>query len=155
MKKMINFIKLLFKPSVLMADIGLLSLRILPSYFMFFEHGWGKISNPEKWEKLGSSLTQYFNISIDSINIFFGFAASFSESICAIFIFFGFFTKPSTFLLSFTMFVAGMKHVTGTGSPENAFVYFSIFLALFFLGPGKYSIDNIFYLEEGINVKKN
>ena len=154
MKKMINFIKLLFKPSVLMIDIGLLSLRVLPSYFMFFEHGWGKISNPDRWEKLGSSLTQYLNISFDSINIFFGFAASFSESICAIFIFFGFFTKPSTFLLAFTMFIAGMKHITGTGSPENAFVYCSIFIALFFSGPGKYSIDYIFHFKGEINDKK-
>ena len=57
----------------------------------------------------------------------------------------GLFTRPASFLASATMFVAAFNHITTTGSPEKAWLYFSIFLALFLLGPGKYSIDKIFF----------
>jgi len=148
MKKILNFI---FNPNSSINDLALLIMRIIPSYYMFFDHGKGKILNSSRWEGLGSSLTKYLNDSFEPINIFFGFAASFAESICAIFIFFGFLTKPSSFLLAFTMFVAAMKHVTGTGSPESAFIYFSIYASLLLLGPGKISVDYTFYGEKKLD----
>ena len=57
----------------------------------------------------------------------------------------GLFTRSSSLLALATMFVAALNHITTTGSPEKAWLYFSIFLALFLLGPGKYSIDKIFF----------
>jgi putative oxidoreductase len=57
----------------------------------------------------------------------------------------GLFTRSSSFLALATMFIAAFNHITTTGSPEKAWLYFSIFFAIMLLGPGKYSIDNIFF----------
>tara|TARA_B110000438_G_scaffold32244_1_gene31772 strand:+ start:2175 stop:2615 length:441 start_codon:yes stop_codon:yes gene_type:complete len=126
-------------------DLGLLSLRLLPGYYFIVNHGWSKITNPAKWEKLGSAFTKYFGDLLDFASPLFGFLAAFSESVCAILIVVGLFTRSSSLLALATMFVAALNHITTTGSPEKAWLYFSIFLALFLLGPGKYSIDKIFF----------
>ncbi len=126
-------------------DLGLLLLRILPSYYMLVDHGWSKIINPEKWYKLGNAVTKYFGDLIDFMNPFFGLLASLSESVGAVLILFGLFTKQSSMLLSLTMFFAALNHITGTGSPEKAWIYFSIFLAISLIGPGRYSLDNKFF----------
>ena len=60
-------------------DLGLLLIRILPSYYMLVDHGWSKIINPEKWYKLGNAFTKYFGDLIDFMNSFFGFLASFQN----------------------------------------------------------------------------
>jgi putative oxidoreductase len=125
--------------------LGLLSLRLLPGYYFIANHGWSKITNPAKWENLGNAFTKYFGNFLDFANPFFGFLAAFAESACAILLVIGLFTRTSSFLALATMFVAAFNHITTTGSPEKAWLYFSIFLALFLLGPGKYSIDKIFF----------
>jgi putative oxidoreductase len=125
-------------------DVGLLLLRLLPTYYMLTNHGWNKIINPEKWSKLGNSFTKYFGDLIDFANPMFGFLASFSESVGAILILLGLFTQPAAVLLSLTMLFAALYHITGTGNPESALIYFSIFLTISFTGPGKYSLDSKF-----------
>ena len=122
-------------------NLGLLILRILPSYFLFANHGLGKITDPGKWNWLGSTITKYFFGFLDFTNPLFGFLAAFSESICAIFVFIGLFTRYASALISFTMIVAILYHITGTGGSESACLYFSIFMAIFCTGPGKFSID--------------
>ena len=112
---------------------------------MYKRQGWSKIINPEKWYKLGNAVTKYFGDLIDFMNPFFGFLASLSESVGAVLILFGLFTKQSSMLLSLTMLFAALNHITGTGSPEKAWIYFSIFLAISLIGPGKYSLDNKFF----------
>ena len=129
-------------------DLGLLALRILPAYYFIVDHGWSKITNPSKWENLGDAFTKYFGGLLDFANPLFGFIAAFSESICAILILVGLFSRPASFLALFTMLIAALKHITTTGSPEKAWLYFSIFLAIFLLGPGKYSLDKIFFSKE-------
>ena len=57
----------------------------------------------------------------------------------------GLFTRSSSFLALATMFFAAFNHITTTGSPEKAWLYFSIFLAIMLIGPGKYSVDKIFF----------
>ena len=98
---------------------------------MLTNHGWNKIINPEKWSKLGNSFTKYFGDLIDFANPMFGFLASFSESACAILILLGFCTQPAAVLLSLTMLFAALYHITGTGNPESALIYFSIFTVVF------------------------
>ena len=141
MKKILKFIN--ENPNS--KDIALLSLRLLPGYYFIVNHGWSKIINPAKWEKLGTAFTIYFGGILDFANPFFGFVAAFSESVCAILITIGLFTRSSSFLALATMFFAAFKHITTTGSPEKAWLYFSIFLALMLLGPGKYSFDKKFF----------
>jgi len=42
------------------------------------------------------------------------------------------------------MTVAANMHIqTGNGSPETALLYGIVFLALVFVGPGKYSVDEM------------
>ena len=142
---MISFREILI-PSQKLQDISLFILRFLPSYYMVANHGWKKITNPEKWERYGNFFTKYFGDILDFANVPFGFMASFSESICAIMVLAVIFTQPASILIAFTMLVAAMHHITGTGSPENAFVFFSIYTAISLVGPGRYSLDFLIFL---------
>ena len=74
--------------------------------------------------------------------------AAFAESICAIMVLVGLLTQPAAFLVAFTMLIAAMHHITGTGSPENAWIFFSIFTAIFLSGPGKYSLDHYLFIKK-------
>jgi putative oxidoreductase len=125
-------------------QIGLLVLRILPGYLLAKNHGWGKITHPEKWEWLGSTVTKYFGGALDFASPAIGFVAAFSESICAVLVLVGLFTQPAAVLVGGTMFMAAMHHITTTGSPESALIYLAIFVAIALAGPGKYSIDKMF-----------
>ena len=111
---------------------------------MFYLHGLGKItSGQDKWEKLGSTVTDV--IGIDSLAVPLGFMASLSESVFAVFIVLGFYTRTSTFFLGFTMVVAFSKHLFSDGlkSGEMALIYLILCIIIFLLGPGKYSVDKI------------
>ena len=124
------------------SDIGLLILRVFPSFAMFLNHGTNKISaGTAKWDRLGSALTDL--IGFESLKIFFGFMASYAESLGALFIMVGLLTRFSSFLLFFTMIVASLKHYFEGEFSELAFIYGCICFALIISGPGKYSVDNI------------
>ena len=124
-------------------QIGLLILRILPGYFLLTNHGWEKLTHPEKWDGLGSAVTKYVGV-IDFLNPMFGFLGAFSESICAGLVLIGLFTQPAAVMVAVTMFFAALYHITGTGNPESALIYMTIFAAIATAGPGKYSIDKLF-----------
>ena len=122
-------------------DIGILILRVFPSFAMFLNHGINKISaGTAKWEKLGSALTDL--IGFESLKIFFGFMASYAESLGVLLIMLGLLTRFSSFLLFFTMVVASLKHYFEGEFSELAFIYGCISFALIISGPGKYSVDN-------------
>ena len=61
MKKILKFIN--ENPNS--KDLALLSLRLLPGYYFIANHGWSKIINPAKWEKLGTAFTKYFGGILD------------------------------------------------------------------------------------------
>lgn len=69
--------------------------------------------------------------------------AIFAEFFCAILIIIGFKTKLAAVPLAFTMFVAALIiHAEDPfGKQEFPLLYFTGFLALIFLGGGKYSLD--------------
>ena len=125
-------------------DFTALFVRVTTGGLMFYLHGLGKItSGYERWEKLGSTITDV--IGMDSLAIPLGFMASFSESIFAIFILLGFYTRTSTFFLGFTMMVAFNKHLFSEGfkSGEMALLYLILCIIIYFLGPGKFSFDRL------------
>ena len=125
-------------------DFTTLFVRVKTGFLMFYLHGLGKItSGYERWEKLGSTITDL--IGMDSLAIPLGFMASFSESIFAIFILLGFYTRISTFFLGFTMMVAFNKHLFSEGfkSGEMALLYLILCIIIYFLGPGKFSVDRL------------
>ena len=84
-------------------------------------------------------------VVIDFLNPIFGFLAAFSESVCAVLVLVGLFTQPAAILVSITMFFAAMNHFTGTGNPELALIYLSVFATISAAGPGKYSLDSKFF----------
>jgi DoxX. len=129
-------------------DIALLIMRAVPSYYMFINHGWSKITSPAKWNTYGTFFTKYIGGFLDFTNISFGFMAAFAESICSIMGLVGLLTHPAAFLLAFTMLVAAMHHIIGTGSPDNAWIYFSIITAIFLLGPVMYSSYHYLFVKQ-------
>ena len=123
---------------------GLLLLRIIGGLMMVFNHGWGKITaGPEKWDRIGHALTDI--IGFEFLSTFFGFMAAFCESVCALLIVFGLFTRPASILLFFTMFVAIMNHIMDSEMPELAIMYCLLSLVLILSGPGKLSLDQIWF----------
>ena len=123
---------------------GLLLLRIIGGSMMVYNHGWGKITaGPEKWNRLGHALTDI--IGFEFLSTFFGFMAAFSESVCALLIIIGLFTRPASILLFFTMFVAIMNHIMDSEMPELAIMYCLLSLVLILSGPGKLSLDQIWF----------
>ena len=121
-------------------DWGLLMLRSVAGFYLLLLHGLGKISNdPESWQSLGKAAMTPFGIEFG--HVFFGFLAAFSEGICAAMVVVGFLTRPSALMVALTMFFAGSYHFNKGEEPETAFMYMVIFLFIFLLGPGCYSID--------------
>ena len=70
--------------------------------------------------------------------------ASLAEFGGGILLVFGLFTRSTSAFMAFTMFVAFMQH-TSKLDPWNRAIYpmemFAVFMALIFLGAGKFSID--------------
>lgn len=67
----------------------------------------------------------------------------FAEFVCSIFIILGLFTRWAAFFLIFTMAIAILM-VHGADpfeKKELGTLYLSIFLLIFAIGPGKYSVD--------------
>ncbi len=124
------------------SDAGILFLRIGIGFAFIFVHGWGKImGGPELWGKIGGSMA---NMGITFAPVFWGFMASISEFGGGILILLGLFTRPASAFMAFTMLVAFMQH-TSKLDPWNRAIYpmemFAVFMALLFIGAGKYSID--------------
>ena len=72
----------LFKGSV---DLGLFFLRIFPSFFLFYNHGLGKLNKgAESWAWLGEAAMPIVGINFGFV--IFGFLAALSESIFALFV---------------------------------------------------------------------
>jgi len=127
-------------------DWGVLILRMIPSFFLFYNHGFKKLENGiSSWERLGELAMPIIGIEFGFV--FFGFFAALSESLFAISVMVGFNTRISSFLILFTMFMAGTYHLVGGESGESAYIYFVIYLVIFILGPGKLSIDSRLFKE--------
>ncbi len=119
----------------LKTDIGLAVLRILPSAFLM-THGWGKFN------RLISGNFEFPDpISIGSSPSL--FLAVIGEFICPILIIIGFKTRWAAVPSAITMFVAAfIVHASDPFSDkEKALLFLVTFIAIIFLGPGRFSID--------------
>ena len=119
----------------LLVHLGLAILRILPSAFML-THGF------PKFQKLLSGNMEFPNpLGIGSAPSL--FLCVVGEFVCPILLIIGFKTRWATIPAAITMAVAAFI-VHGSdpfGRKELALLYLTIFVVIFLLGPGKYSID--------------
>lgn len=127
----------LLKSNAYSIDLGLLLLRIAAGGAML-THG-----VPKLMKALGGD-TQFGDpIGIGpEITLY---LAIFAEVVCAALIIVGLLTRLALIPLVITMLVAFfLVHAADPfGIKEMAFIYLSIFITLFFTGPGKYSIDRV------------
>jgi putative oxidoreductase len=119
-------------------DLGLLILRVGIGA-MFVGHGLPKlIGGPARWEALGRVMG---NLGVEVAPTFFGFMAAISETGGGLLIAAGVLWRPALLLLLTTMLVAVTKHVSdgdGFGRASHAAEAAILFLALLFVGPGRF-----------------
>lgn len=124
-------------------NLGLLFLRVAVGLYLALGHGWGKITGgPEQWAGLGGTM-EIFGLGFAPA--FWGFMSAFAEFFAALLVVIGLLTRPAALLVVINMGVAATAHMTGAidGGPELALLYAIVFLSLVFVGPGKYSIDEL------------
>lgn len=122
-------------------DLGLLILRAVFGFAMMYGHGLGKL------EMLTSGK------EIEFMN-FMGLGAEvslalvvFAELFCGILLILGLFTRWAAIPLIFTMGVAFFKvHINDEfGNMEASLIYLAAYLAVYLLGPGRYSLDFVIW----------
>ena len=128
------------------SDAGILILRVGIGMAFIFVHGLAKIkAGPELWVKIGGAMS---NMGITFAPTFWGFMASVSEFGGGILILLGLFTRSASAFMAFTMMTAAINHMSHL-DPWSKAIYpvemFSVFMALLFIGGGKYSLDNLIF----------
>jgi putative oxidoreductase len=117
-------------------NIGSFFLRIACALMLM--HGWNKLSHfSEKVDKFPDPLHVGHTLSL-SLTIF-------AEFFCTIFVVAGLFTRmallPLIFCLIVIIFVVSAKN--SLEDREGALMYLLVYLATFYIGPGKYSLDHL------------
>ncbi|MBS1538164.1 MAG: DoxX family protein [Bacteroidetes bacterium] len=128
-------------------DIAILIMRIWIGCFML-THGTPKLM------KLFSDVPIQFADPI-GIGIYFSFIlAVFAEFFCSCFLILGLASRASLIPLIINMSVAGfIVHSNDPfGRKEMAFLFLLVYIVLFLLGSGKYSLDRV--IETKLNVQK-
>jgi len=128
------------------ADLGLLIFRLGVGAMFMFVHGGPKLlGGPERWAAVGGAMKW---LGVGFAPEFWGFMAALSEFLGGLLLALGLFYRAASLFLLLTMIVAANMHL-GRGDNltrashaiENSF----IFLAMIFIGPGKYSLDALFH----------
>lgn len=123
-------------------NFGLLLLRVGIGW-AFMMHGFPKIKGgPGFWEQIGGAMA---NLGITFAPIFWGFMGAFAEFGGGFLLLLGLFFRPVTLMLFFTMCVATTMHIS-KGDDFNTYSHALeaaiLFISLYFIGPGKISLDN-------------
>lgn len=122
-------------------DLGLLVGRVgLGGMIMF--HGLPKLmGGPSKWEVIGGVMQ---NLGVTFLPTFWGFMAGFSEGFGGLLIVLGLLFRPAAIFIILTLIVAATNHFAsaeGWMGASHAIETGLAFFVLFFVGPGKYSVD--------------
>lgn len=153
-----NLSKIFPPVTTVVHSIALLLFRIGIGCLMFFGHGHAKIMS------VGTQYAAQFPDPLGLGSQVSHLCAALAESAGSIFIVLGLFTRLNSLALGFTMFIAafvihadhplfapvlrgvvpGYPIVSAQGK-EFALLYLFSFFLLFFLGPGKYSLDKLFF----------
>lgn len=117
-------------------QLGLALLRIVPSVFLISNHGYGKMM------KLFSGNTEF----IDPFGIGEAptlFLAVIGEVLCPLLVIIGYKARWNAIPPAITMFAAAfVVHAADPfGRKELPLLFFVVFLSVFLMGPGRYSLD--------------
>lgn len=125
-------------------DAGILMMRIGIGIAFAFTYGLMKIQGGvEMWNGIGMTMS---NVGVTFAPVVWGFLASVSEFGGGILLLLGLFTRTAAFFMAFTMVMASIQHLKSLDPWHVAILpmeLFSVFMALVFLGAGKYSIDHL------------
>jgi putative oxidoreductase len=119
-------------------DMGLLVLRVVSGFGVFWIHGLAKVRN---FAQMSEHFSDPFHIgSRASLAL-----VIFAEVVCALLLILGLGTRWAAAILAFSLstafyFVHHLK-LTGQGNGELAFVYLGIMLTLILAGAGRFSVD--------------
>jgi len=118
----------------------LLIMRIGVGIPFIILHGWPKvIAGADRWIGLGERFGMV--TGFEFFPVFWGFMAAFSEFLGGILLTVGWLTRPACFFLFFTMLIATIWHILDGSGYSHSLKMLAVFAGLFFIGPGKYSID--------------
>lgn len=127
-------------------DIGTLILRVTIGIAYTFIYGLMKLeAGPERWAMIGSTMS---NIGINFAPTFWGFMSTISEFGGGILLILGLFTRWTLVFMIFTMFMAMLTHFSMQDqwyNVMNPINMMAVFFAILFWGPGKYSLDALFF----------
>ena len=133
----------ILKPSRWKVDLALLVLRVGIGMSFVFVYGWAKITGGmSTWVDLGGNMAIF---GVAAWPAFWGFLAALTEFGGGILLMLGLFFRPVLVLLLCVMTVAAASHLAAGEGPWHATEMATVFLALFLLGPGRYSLDNLLF----------
>lgn len=120
-------------------NLGLLIIRVFAGITLAFAHGLGKL--PPSVGLINT--VRALDFPAPEI---FAWAAGLSEFLGGIFVAMGLFTRPSAFLIAFTMTVASFgQHADDPFAiKEKALLFLAISIMLLITGSGKYGVDGMF-----------
>jgi putative oxidoreductase len=131
-----SFVRLGFIPPGY--DLGLLVLRVLFGFSLFWCHGLSKITN---FSGMSEHFADPLHIGIRISLIL----AIFAESVCALLVILGLATRWAALVIAIDVGVAfSLVHkfrLTGQGNGEIAYLYLIVMVVLFLCGAGRYSVD--------------
>ncbi len=139
-----------FSANPINKDFGLLLIRLMIGVLMAF-YGYEKLIH---FNEMAASEFWAKNVSFLGMSGETPLALTvFAELFCSLFLILGLFTRFSLLVLLFCMayiflviFPMSILDKGDNGYQFNdAFVYFIIYLGLLFTGPGKYSLDKMFF----------
>jgi putative oxidoreductase len=127
-------LKRLLSSKPFLIDAGVLMLRLFSGFLMYY--GWDKLAN---FEEKSSYWPDPFHIGgTASLSL-----TIFAELICPVFVILGLFTRVALVPVMINMAMAIL--IGHSGQPfmerEHAFSFLMPFLAIFLIGPGRYSLD--------------
>ncbi len=127
-------------------DAGLLILR-LGLGAMFLYHGLPKIfGGPTMWSQIGMAMGNY---GVTFAPLFWGLMAALAEGLGGLLLLLGLFSRVALVFMVIDMIVAATYHLVTPGQgfamASHAIEVGIAFLGLIFIGPGKYTMINLFH----------
>lgn len=140
----------LIKPHTTMSDLVMLLLRVGFGGMMCYGHGWQKI------QQYGSDPSAFKPAALGMSSSLSFYSATAAEFGCALLVTLGLMTRVACAPLIFAMCVAffsihggKLSFVPSSGASEPAAIYLLAFAVILLGGPGKYSLDQVFFAGKG------